>query len=69
MCLAVPMKVVKVNGAEGVVASGNLKRKVNFALLKDVKAGDYILLHAGFAIAKVKPEEARQTIRMINELR
>jgi hydrogenase expression/formation protein HypC len=63
------MKVVEINGAEGVVASGGLRRKGNFSLLKDVRPGDYVLLHAGFAIAKVKPEEARKTIRMIEELK
>ena len=68
MCLAIPMKVVKIDGDHGVVASGGLTRKANFILLKDVNPGDYVLLHAGFAIAKVKPEEAKRTIKMAREL-
>lgn len=68
MCLAIPMKVLKIDGDEGVVASGALKRKANFMLLKGVKAGDYILLHAGFAIEKVKPESAEETLKMLKEL-
>ena len=68
MCLAIPMKVISIDGDEGIVATFALKRKANFTLLKDVKAGDYILLHAGFAIAKVNPEEARKTIDIVKDL-
>ena len=65
MCLALPMKVVKIDGDEGIVASGALKHKANFILLKGAKAGDYVLLHAGFAIAMVNPEEAEKTLHML----
>lgn len=68
MCLAIPMKVVKIDGDQGIVAAGGLTRKANFILMKDIKPGDYVLLHAGFAIAKVKPEEARQTIKLVRDL-
>ena len=68
MCLAIPMKVVKIDGDHGVVASGGVTRKANLILMKDIKPGDYVLLHAGFAIAKVKPEEARETIKLVREL-
>ncbi len=68
MCLAIPMKVIKIDGGEGLVAALAVKRKANFKLLKDVRLGDYVLVHAGFAIAKVKPEEAKSTIKMIREL-
>lgn len=68
MCLAIPMKVVSVDGDECFVFSGGLKRKANLALLKDVKRGDYILLHAGFAIEKLKPEEAKKTLKALREM-
>jgi len=72
MCLAIPMKVVKVDlsgdHAEGVVESGGVSRKANFSLMSGVKAGDYVLLHAGFAIEKVKPDEARKTLKALREL-
>jgi hydrogenase expression/formation protein HypC len=68
MCLGIPMKVTKVDGAEGVVESGGLTRKANFSLMKSVRVGDYVLLHAGFAIEKVKPEEARKTLRILRDL-
>jgi hydrogenase expression/formation protein HypC len=52
MCLGIPMKVTKIDGNEGVVESGGLSRKANFTFMKGVKAGDYVLLHAGFAIGR-----------------
>ena len=62
------MKVMKIDGGHGIVESAALKHKANFTLLKDVKPGDYVLLHAGFAIAKIKPDEAKRTIEMAREL-
>ena len=62
------MKVVAIDQDEGLVESGGLKRKANFALLKNVKAGDYILMHAGFAIEKVKEGEAKKTLKLLREL-
>jgi hydrogenase expression/formation protein HypC len=68
MCLGIPMKVVKIDGNEGMVESGGLSRKANFSLMKSVRAGDYVLLHAGFAIEKVKPGEAKKTLRILKNL-
>ena len=68
MCLAIPMKIVKIDGDEGMVEAGALKRKANLSLLKSARVGDYVLLHAGFAIEKVKPEEARKTIEILKGL-
>ena len=68
MCLAIPMKIISIDGDECFVEAGGLKRKANLALIKDVKRGDYILLHAGFAIEKLKPEEARKTLKILREL-
>jgi len=62
------MKVIEIDGNNGVVESMGLKRKVNFTLLKNVKLGDYILLHAGFAIAKIKPDEAKKTIELAKDI-
>ena len=68
MCLAIPMKVVSLDGAEGMVTAGALKRRANFTLLKGAKVGDYVLLHAGFAIEKVKEQEAKKTLKILKEL-
>jgi len=68
MCLGIPMKVTKVDSDEGIVESGGLSRKANFTLMKSVKVGDYVLLHAGFAIEKIKPEEAKKTLEILKDL-
>ena len=68
MCLGIPMKVVKIDGDEGTVESGSLKKRANFSLMKNVRPGDYILLHAGFAIEKIKTAEAKKTLRVLKSL-
>ena len=62
------MKVVKIEGSEGVVASGGLRRKVNLSFMSGLKTGDYVLVHAGFAIEKVNEKEAAKTLRMLRQI-
>ncbi|MFH0764541.1 MAG: HypC/HybG/HupF family hydrogenase formation chaperone [Candidatus Omnitrophota bacterium] len=62
------MKVMKISGDEGLVESGGLRKPANFSLLKNVRAGDYILMHAGFAIEKIKESEAKKTLKVLREL-
>jgi hydrogenase expression/formation protein HypC len=62
------MKVIKIDGDEGTVESGGLRKKANFSLMKSVKPGEYVLLHAGFAIEKIKDAEARKTLRVLKSL-
>ena len=68
MCLAVPMKVIEVEGNEGVVELSGVKRRVNFGLLEDVRVGEYVIVHAGFAIQKVEEKEAEITLSLLREL-
>ena len=68
MCLAIPMKIVKIDGTEGIVEAGGLRRRANFSLMQGVRVGDYVLLHAGFAIEKVHEREAKKTIKLLKEL-
>jgi hydrogenase expression/formation protein HypC len=63
------MKLVKKDGDEGIAASGGLKRRVNLSLLKNAKTGDYVLIHAGFAIQKVDEKEAHKTLKAIREVK
>ncbi len=60
MCLGVPGKVIKIMGDEGIVDFGGVKRKVVLALLEDVKEGDYVIIHAGFAIEKINMQEVKK---------
>jgi hydrogenase expression/formation protein HypC len=68
MCLGIPGKVVKVEGARGEVLFGTVRRTVDVRLVEDVKVGEYVLVHAGFAISKIDPEEARKTLELIAEI-
>jgi len=62
------MKVIEVEGNEGVVELSGVKRRVNFGLLEDVRVGEYVIVHAGFAIQKVEEKEAETTLSLLREL-
>ncbi len=63
MCLAVPAKVTEIDGPTGRVELSGTVREVGLQLLDDVQVGDYVLVHAGFAIQKVDPREAEEALR------
>jgi hydrogenase expression/formation protein HypC len=65
MCVATPMRLVSLSGNEGIVEEGGVSRKVSLALLESAAIGDYLLIHAGFAIAVVDEEEARLSLEAI----
>jgi len=69
MCLAVPMKIRKIDGEFASVQSSGLTRTINIRMVKGLKIGDYVIVHAGFAIEKLDPRKAKETLRMINEIR
>ena len=68
MCLAVPVKVLRVDGQKAVVELGGLAREANISLVPDTQVGDYVLLHAGFVIQKLGEEEAEETLRLFAEM-
>ena len=68
MCLAIPAKVISVEGTTAVVSIEEVEYKASLLLLSDVQPGDFIMLHAGFAIEKVDAAEAEETLRLLNEL-
>ncbi|MFH1678692.1 MAG: HypC/HybG/HupF family hydrogenase formation chaperone [Candidatus Omnitrophota bacterium] len=68
MCLGIPMKVVKVKGDFSLVKTGGLTRQVNIQMLPGVKAGDYVIVHAGFAIEIVDREAARETLSLFDKI-
>ena len=62
MCLAIPGKVISIDGNTAMVDYGGVRKKASLLVLPDVKVGDMIMVHAGFAIAKVSEQEAQETI-------
>lgn len=67
MCLAVPVKVLKIDGQKALVELGGLARQANIMLVPDTKVGDYVLLHAGFVIQRLDEKEAEETLRLFAE--
>ncbi len=68
MCLAVPMEVQKVEAHEAVVAQGGASLRIRTDLVEEVAVGDYVLVHAGFAIQRIDPEEALRTLALFQEM-
>ena len=68
MCLAIPARVVEVEGSVAKVDFGEgVLREVNISLV-EAKAGDYVLVHAGYAIQVLSEEEAMETLKLWNEI-
>ncbi len=67
MCLAIPGKVVSIDGSIAVIDFGGVQRETNISLV-EVKPGDYVIVHAGFAIQTVDELDAMETIRLWEEL-
>jgi hydrogenase expression/formation protein HypC len=68
MCLAVPMKVVEIEGPIARVEAAGVRREARVDLVEGVKVGDYVIVHAGIAIERLEPEEARETLRLLEEM-
>ncbi len=68
MCLAVPVRVLQIDGQKALVELGGLARQTSIMLVPDTQVGDYVLLHAGFAIQKLDEREAEETMRLFAEI-
>ena len=68
MCLAIPMRIQKLEGDFAWVTSGRLRRKINIQLVPKAKINDYIIVHAGFAIQIIDQEAAGQTLSLIEQI-
>jgi hydrogenase expression/formation protein HypC len=67
MCLAVPGKIMSIDGDQAEVDFGGIRRKANVSLV-EAKVGMYILIHAGYAIELIDEEEALETLKLWNEV-
>jgi hydrogenase expression/formation protein HypC len=68
MCVAIPSKVVEIEGAMATVELGGNRSTARIDLIDDVKVGDYVLVHAGFAISTVDEEYAKETLALLSEV-
>lgn len=68
MCVGLSAKVVKITDGTAVVDASGAKRKVSVQLLRDLEPGDYVMVHAGVAIAKITDEDEHETNALMEEL-
>jgi len=68
MCLGIPVKIKKIEGNSAVASAGGVERTIGIELTPDVKVGEYVLLHAGFAIEKISVVDAKETLRLLDEM-
>jgi hydrogenase expression/formation protein HypC len=64
MCVAIPMQIVALSGARAEIELAGNRREADVSLIDDPCAGDWVLVHAGFAIEKLDPEDAAETLEM-----
>lgn len=70
MCLAIPMRITEINGFNARCEARGVERDVSLFMLQDdgLKAGDFVMVHIGYAIQKVQPEEARTAWELYDEM-
>jgi hydrogenase expression/formation protein HypC len=68
MCLAIPMKIMSKDGHSATVEAGGVSREINLRLLEDARVGDYVLVHAGFAIETIDEHEAEETLKLMEQI-
>ena len=67
MCLAIPSKIVKIENDVATIDVDGVRREASLLLLKNPKVGDYVIVHAGFAIHKINEEDAMESLKLIRE--
>ncbi len=67
MCLAIPSRIMDIWDGVATIDVDGVKREASALLLEDPKVGDYVIVHAGFAIHKIDEEEATETLRILRE--
>jgi hydrogenase expression/formation protein HypC len=62
------MKLIKINGVTGVAELGGLQREIGLQLLENATVGDYVIVHAGYAIQKLDEKEAAETLELLESM-
>ncbi|MBI1913104.1 MAG: HypC/HybG/HupF family hydrogenase formation chaperone [Deltaproteobacteria bacterium] len=68
MCLGIPGKIIEINGSTAKVDIAGTRKEASIKLMEDVKVGEFVIIHAGFAIEKVDEQKARETLELIDEV-
>ncbi|MCR5294018.1 MAG: HypC/HybG/HupF family hydrogenase formation chaperone [Lachnospiraceae bacterium] len=68
MCLAVPLKISSLNGMDAIGERDGVRRKIRVDFIREPKVGDYVIVHAGFAIERLKKEQAEADLAAAREV-
>jgi hydrogenase expression/formation protein HypC len=68
MCLGIPMLIVERSGDDAVAESAGVRKRIRLDLLESAAIGDYVLIHAGYAIEKLDTEEALETLELLRQV-
>lgn len=68
MCVAIPSKIVTIENDTAIIDVDGVQRKTSLVLLEDPEIGDYVIVHAGFAIQKVDEKEARESLKLLRQV-
>jgi hydrogenase expression/formation protein HypC len=68
VCLAIPVKIVCIDGDQAETEIGGVRRRVSIAFTPEARVGDYVLLHTGYAIGVVDEAEAEETLKLLEEI-
>ena len=68
MCLAVPLQITEINGADAVGERDGIRRKIRLDFIPDPQIGEYVIVHAGFAIERIDETSALEAIALANEI-
>lgn len=68
MCLAIPAKVLKIENNLAQVDMAGVRRQADVRMVNNVRVGEYVLIHAGFAIEKIGEKEAEETLKLLREM-
>ncbi len=69
MCLAIPVRIEQFIAEDSAIVNlGGVRKEISLALVEDVAVGDYVIVHVGFALQKLDPDEAAQTLALFAEI-
>ncbi len=68
MCLAIPSKIVEINDNMAVIDVDGVRREASLLMLEDPQVGEYVIVHAGFAIQKIDEEAALESLKLLREV-
>jgi len=69
MCLAIPVRVMELRGQDSAIVDlDGVRKEISLALVDGVNVGDYVILHVGYALSRLDPDEARKTLALFAEV-